>query len=60
MAEVAVPGDRRTLVGHYLTEMGLYAKAISRDSEGSPAFGNIAWSWAIRSLARLQWIHEGF
>ena len=28
MAEVAVPGDRRTLVGHYLTEMGLYAKQL--------------------------------
>ena len=28
MAEVAVPGDRRTLVDHYLTEMGLYAKQL--------------------------------
>ena len=28
MADISAPVDRRTLVDHYLTEMGLYAKQL--------------------------------
>ncbi len=32
MADISVPVDRRSLVDHYLTEMGLYAKQLCAEA----------------------------
>jgi hypothetical protein len=33
MADMSAPMDRRTLVDHYLTEMGLYAKQLCPEAK---------------------------
>lgn len=33
MSNISVPEDRRTLVDHYLTEVGLYAKQLCPDAK---------------------------
>jgi hypothetical protein len=33
MSNISVPEDRRTLVDHYLTELGLYAKQLCPDAK---------------------------
>ena len=33
MADISVPADRRSLVDHYLTETGLYAKQLCAEAK---------------------------